>query len=47
MVLQTIVVDLERKLEMKGERDTSHSEEEIVCKDQKGDAVSSSILYER
>ena len=47
MVLQTIVVDLERKLEMQGERDTPHSEKEIVGKAQQGDALSISILYER
>ena len=47
MVLQSIVVDLERKLEMQGKRDTPHSEKEIVGKAQQGDALSISILYER
>ena len=39
MVLQSIVVDLERKLEMQGERDTPHSEKEIVGKAQQGDCL--------
>lgn len=47
MVFQTIVVDLDRKLELKGEREDSHSEKEIVGKAQQGDALSISILYER
>ena len=39
MVFQTIVVDLDRKLELKGEREDSHSEKEIVGKAQQGDAL--------
>ena len=47
MVIQSLVVDLERKLEMQGDRDASHSEKEIVGRAQQGEALSISILYER
>lgn len=47
MVFQTLVGDLEGKLEMQGECEAPHSEKELVGKAQQGDAASISILYER